>query len=1258
MAEPTQKHKAARKPAPSKRKGRIQRKGRGKKPAYVQTKLAMSTPGDKQEQEADRVADHVSRSPRGAQRQASDEAQRASATPQTEQGEQSVAPVSRQTDESMVATQLMRQEEEAAQTKLYRQEENEEEEALQAKLHRQVEDEEEEAVQAKLHRQVEGEEEEAIQAKLYRQLEEDEEEAAQPKLYREQQEDTAGDTEQEQQDRPEVPPEVEQKIEEQRGNGEPLPESVRAEMEEKIGANFSAAIVHTDGTADELCKALSARAFTVGNDVFFASGEYSPDTEDGRTLLAHELAHVVQQADEASSMLHRSGGGTSTPTGTYNNRGSIIFPTLPVPGDLDFASRHNALTPLIRFKNFTGGRDNSQRTQWRAKVPVANTVKALKTIYEETPGVPKPAPSQSQYNFVVPSGFVSIPKTGIGKGTARFAVGTLDDIARELLIPTWDQSGSPLNEGRGATAGFDVDHIVEQQVGASNATGKSFTAKTGVLNVNNLWLLRPSINQQTKKNAISTAVKTEVNKFIRGNTNEYGSGNKRKPFSDYSASELMGKLSMQFTQASAGTKLGISEKDYWTRSSIEAGAHIDAIKKKKQIRYVSVIDLDQGVKDPNERWLFGRSTGGVKGKFDVANPTAFKGLSPFQVKGMRDSGLQPQELLKLTVNFKTGGHKNKKGTKLYQPFAQDREITVKRIENGAGGYATQLGYFDSKSSEQTQMWNAAKVIPLSPLQVNAPELRPDHGFVLTGQILPTLPFLNGGIDFMVDADDLTFSKTFSTSDLALPSPFSVSDSSLTVSFGTKGFGAAGCVSFEVTKLGEGSLEGKLADDGKLGVVGTFDFDSKLFDPAQVKLSYIDDALIGEGTVGIPKGKVPGINKATIKAHITKSSITASGDAELDIPGVEKGSLNLSYSEKAGFAIGGTFNLSSDIPGIKSGSLSASLKEKPNGEGYAVKASGTAVPDVPGFDSTLAVEYDEGAITLSAEATYKKGMLDGKVKAGATNRTLDEAGNPTGKPGEEIIFYGGGELGLKVAPWLKATVGVNFLPNADIEVKGEVGLPSSIEIFSRKELKKDIFSINIPIPIVPGIFAKIGGGLGASAGIGPGKIDELKLGIKYNPNDEANTHVYGSAHLNIPADAGLRLSVSGSIGLGIPAVSVSGGLEVGGTLGIAGAAEAGVQIDWKPSTGLEINAQGKLSAQPKFKFDITGFVKAEALWFTVYEKRWQLATFEYGSDMTFGVKFPVRYKEGEPFDISLSDVEFETPKIDTGSLLKGLVKKIA
>lgn len=93
---------------------------------------------------------------------------------------------------------------------------------------------------------------------------------------------------------------VEQRIERARGGGSALPADLRRTMGEGLGADLGGVRVHTGGEADSLNRSLGAQAFTVGSDVFFASGQYQPGDTAGRHLLAHELAHTVQQTGGAS----------------------------------------------------------------------------------------------------------------------------------------------------------------------------------------------------------------------------------------------------------------------------------------------------------------------------------------------------------------------------------------------------------------------------------------------------------------------------------------------------------------------------------------------------------------------------------------------------------------------------------------------------------------------------------------------------------------------------------------------------------------------------------------------------------------------------------------------------------------------------------------------------------------------------------------------------------------------------------------------
>ncbi|MDQ0850365.1 hypothetical protein QFZ65_002303 [Arthrobacter sp. B3I9] len=91
------------------------------------------------------------------------------------------------------------------------------------------------------------------------------------------------------------------------GSGQPLEEPVRADMEGRLGHSFSDVRVHTGEAAHNSAASVNAHAYTVGSNIVFQRDKYDPGSDGGRTMLAHELTHVVQQ---------RSGPVDGTATGT------------------------------------------------------------------------------------------------------------------------------------------------------------------------------------------------------------------------------------------------------------------------------------------------------------------------------------------------------------------------------------------------------------------------------------------------------------------------------------------------------------------------------------------------------------------------------------------------------------------------------------------------------------------------------------------------------------------------------------------------------------------------------------------------------------------------------------------------------------------------------------------------------------------------------------------------------------------------------
>ncbi len=90
-----------------------------------------------------------------------------------------------------------------------------------------------------------------------------------------------------------------------RGSGAPLDAATRAFMEPRFGRDLAGVRVHTGTEAAASAASMKARAYTVGHDIVFGSGEYRPRSAEGQRLLAHELTHVTQQSDGNGSRIQR-----------------------------------------------------------------------------------------------------------------------------------------------------------------------------------------------------------------------------------------------------------------------------------------------------------------------------------------------------------------------------------------------------------------------------------------------------------------------------------------------------------------------------------------------------------------------------------------------------------------------------------------------------------------------------------------------------------------------------------------------------------------------------------------------------------------------------------------------------------------------------------------------------------------------------------------------------------------------------------------
>jgi hypothetical protein len=181
---------------------------------------------------------------------------------------------------------------------------------------------------SQVQRQTEEEEEEPVQTKVSPIQRQEEEEEVMPKVAAELQRQTEEEEEEPVQTKPvgsqpvTITDDLETRIDSARGGGQPLSEDVKKPMEQTFGADFSGVHVHTNTEANILNQQLGAKAFTTGQDIYFRENEYSPVSESGRKLIAHELTHVVQQNTGRLSVQRTPGRDP------YFNKDNLKFLTL------------------------------------------------------------------------------------------------------------------------------------------------------------------------------------------------------------------------------------------------------------------------------------------------------------------------------------------------------------------------------------------------------------------------------------------------------------------------------------------------------------------------------------------------------------------------------------------------------------------------------------------------------------------------------------------------------------------------------------------------------------------------------------------------------------------------------------------------------------------------------------------------------------------------------------------------------------------
>jgi hypothetical protein len=1031
-------------------------------------------------------------------------------------------------------------------------------------------------------------------------------------------------------------------------------------MESRFGHDFASVRVHDDSLAGESARAVNAKAYTVGQDIVFGNGRYAPHESSGRELLAHELAHTIQQAGiqhshdnvtfstdaryqqleaEADHAAHAALSGSAV------SLSPIVHPTLSraVDDEPEFDPGKTVSTKGKKAGSKKSTKGVHKVTPVEGFVSDKGTVEEFEVDPFYLPGAKGPA-AKTEYTGIAGKKLESVLAIS-GAGKTKTALWQEREVTAELrdrwlskvgwtseaADDLWKRCGGakefPKTKG-GKTC--QMDHIVELQLGGDNSD-------------QNIQPLEGGPNQSS-----GGAIRAQLE-------------------------SLAGEIAKDPTMASPG----LTEVKLRFNSVKPDGEAVEKLPTTcPPPGSPSCLAIE---KCATELKVEKSETGAVK-VASVAYPISAGGGSPRSLKvpvtfatakdekvpieGSPENNAASTLIPGLLLSELGHGKRKKKAVDLIAarvddraetrlPVSLDKNAPPITLDVGDDGLLTISPEFKKRADVQFTY----KYLSIG--HITGIDLEPDGSVSWTGYIKPSVTFLPK-LDVQYKAGELKVTKGLDKSQLRKPFlGVRISEASIGLILAPE-FKPFGDLVLEFGPTGNplAIAEVKASTDGK-GVVleGQLRVRIPGVDKAEANITYKGGGDYGSGewtgliTIESSQIKLPYVESGSLTVQLEKEKgVTVDGKVGLDLPGNNKATVGLKRTDTAWLFGGvGKFNVPKVGPvtvavvyNTANKNLTATAKDI-NFEIFGVKA----------YLTTLTAEAQPGrSIKFSGEggARIKKGKVDGQVEL----RLL-----PTGK------FTGKGSVKYKFNENLEASAGVELDDQERLKFSGEITI-ASIKLFDKFGAVKELFSVDISIPIPGasiggiGLEARIGGGATMGYSIGPGTVAPLKFEAGFYPLEEQTDLSLGvSGSLNIPASAFLEANVHADVVLDAFIAEVGGGVKLTGTIRLQGGLFAPFSATFK---------QGKIEAEltPELKFalllglalSIRAWAKAGIGWLSVKTtKEWKLAEREIDTKLGFSLTAPIKYSSDKgPTLPSLDQITLKRPEITTENM-KSILKQL-
>ena len=1017
--------------------------------------------------------------------------------------------------------------------------------------------------------------------------------------------------------------------------GQPLDADTRHFMEDRFDTDFGGVRVHDDTAAAASARDVDAQAYTVGQHIVFANGHYQPHSESGRHLLAHELAHSVQQqglqrsgvsnladhgpdyrrleveADHAADRVMRgaplTAGMLSPSGGPRLSRKSALKPAPKDDDDKDkkpgFKAEYDTTTYNRSFtltgtsvpEQLTGTVDKNEAA-YKVDTLVLPPQKGAKAVQHCTKNLGTLGAVFDWSSGPVPT------KNKAGKNEARDPTDTLQrswlaTVGYKLGKEThsrWSDVGGEKQFPKpplGPTC--ELDHVQELQVGGTNA-GENLQVIDKVDNASSGGLIQQQLRQ------LAEAAFNDAKEVLDG----------KRP---KRVSLTFGSVVMQGAPV-CGTCCQLAQRfvdPAITAASEKPSVDVDVI----------VIGKTFTLKLPADKSKSIPLTG-----VNAGIATSIKGLTLVSYeRGPQGKG---HDSIRATLDDKAIGAKpGTKSTLLTLKIGPDGTLQAPKGKLPAPVKAE----FDKMSP-----------ITFTTLSVD------DSGTTATGTLKPSLPLLPV-LDVALDPQGFRVGKALDPAKIKPPFPgVKVTEASIMMEL-APAFKPVGTLSFEFGSSAKKVADLKLtasADEAGLVLNGNLFIYIPGVDQAKGNVTYEAGQWSGGAHIEATQLKMPFVKGGAIDVSLKGGKLDAGGKVNLELPGKNDATLEVFYTESR-WIFKGRGRIATKSKYLKP--IEATILVQDD----LFRATGSTGIAFSGLDGTVDATYENRA---GKERVYGKGNI--KISKGRANGSIDVElhANET--------LTGKGKLSYEIKKEMVATAGITIDDKQKITFDGELTFPD-IKLFPRfpaKEEPHTIFSAsgNIPIPgasIGPiGLKVKLYGSLGYYYYVGPGVLTAIKATVRFSPFEPDPDFAFSlKAKASIPAGGGITGTVGADVVLDALVAEVGGGLNVEAKAGLEGKAELGGEIAYSKDR-FSVDASAYIGGSVVLAAALKARVYAEAgVWkFKVRtEKTWTLLGGKFDTGLQLGVRMPLHYDSVEGFRMpQLSDIKPEPAelKLEPGKML--------